>query len=315
MPQPLWVQQAAEDLAGLYAQAERRLLERYVQILGDPARTRETARLRELIRQVDTELGRLDQATRQWFHDVLPAVWAGGGASAASGAFTWTPEHRVEVQALAGRTYDDLLANTRYAGASLKRAVRDSVARDTARSIIDGTTTPDRAAQDTARTVQAETGASTVRYSNGARHSLADYTDTALRTTTALAYADGALIQMVGEGVTYALVIDGPACGWTSHDDTDLANGSVRPLVECQAQTLSHPRCARSFSPEPAVRTRAQARDATPPTEDRQAAAQAERQRAAEAPVRLSVDRQAQLAQRRDARTPRAPRRARAAPV
>lgn len=44
-------------------------------------------------------------------------------------------------------------------------------------------------------------------------------------------------------------VYDGPDCGWTEHDDPDLADGSVRTLEEAQAYPEAHPHCQRAFGP------------------------------------------------------------------
>jgi hypothetical protein len=44
-------------------------------------------------------------------------------------------------------------------------------------------------------------------------------------------------------------VYDGPDCGWTEHDDPDLADGSTRTLEEAEEYPLSHPHCQRAFAP------------------------------------------------------------------
>ena len=50
-------------------------------------------------------------------------------------------------------------------------------------------------------------------------------------------------------GVRNVRVHDGPDCGWTSHDDPDKADGTIRTLAQADAQRLSHPNCVRAFSP------------------------------------------------------------------
>lgn len=47
--------------------------------------------------------------------------------------------------------------------------------------------------------------------------------------------------------VDFVEVFDGPDCGWSSHDDPDLAHGSIRSLANAGARSLSHPRCQRAF--------------------------------------------------------------------
>jgi hypothetical protein len=44
-------------------------------------------------------------------------------------------------------------------------------------------------------------------------------------------------------------VLDGPECGWTEHDDPDLADGSTRTLDEADEYPISHPNCQRAFGP------------------------------------------------------------------
>lgn len=43
------------------------------------------------------------------------------------------------------------------------------------------------------------------------------------------------------------LVFDGPECGWTEHDDPDLADGSTRSLDDADEYPISHPNCQRAF--------------------------------------------------------------------
>jgi HK97 family phage portal protein len=69
---------------------------------------------------------------------------------------------------------------------------------------------------------------------------------------TELARADnlGAVSRYSASGlVDEVTVIDGPECGWTSHDDPDTAHGSTRTLADAQAYPYAHPRCVRSVAP------------------------------------------------------------------
>ena len=47
--------------------------------------------------------------------------------------------------------------------------------------------------------------------------------------------------------VDFVEVFDGPTCGWSQHNDPDLAHGSIRSLESAEKRSLSHPRCQRSF--------------------------------------------------------------------
>lgn len=55
-------------------------------------------------------------------------------------------------------------------------------------------------------------------------------------------YRESGIVEMVQ-------VYDGPDCGWTEHDDPDLADGSTRTLEEADEYPLSHPHCQRAFGP------------------------------------------------------------------
>lgn len=66
-------------------------------------------------------------------------------------------------------------------------------------------------------------------------------------TETAMAWNTSAVATYAGAGVSFVEVFDGADCGWSSHDDPDLAAGSIRPLDEAKATPISHPRCQRAF--------------------------------------------------------------------
>lgn len=67
---------------------------------------------------------------------------------------------------------------------------------------------------------------------------------TAYNLSSAAAWRDSGIVETVR-------IFDGDGCGWKSHNDPDLAHGSVRTLEEYQAQPLSHPNCQRAASPVP----------------------------------------------------------------
>lgn len=46
-------------------------------------------------------------------------------------------------------------------------------------------------------------------------------------------------------GVTMVHISDGPGCGWVTHDDPDIADGSRRRIQDYWAHPLAHPRCVR----------------------------------------------------------------------
>ena len=86
----------------------------------------------------------------------------------------------------------------------------------------------------------------------GIRGLFADWSSTRARTValteTANAYNRASLDGYAETGLVDTVqVFDGPDCGWTSHDDPDLANGSTRTLEEARRHAIAHPRCQRAF--------------------------------------------------------------------
>ena len=73
--------------------------------------------------------------------------------------------------------------------------------------------------------------------------------DAIARTETAMASGEATVDRYREAGVSQVDIIDGPECGWTFHDDPDVADGSQRTVGEYQAQILSHPNCRRVGMP------------------------------------------------------------------
>jgi hypothetical protein len=105
---------------------------------------------------------------------------------------------------------------------------------------------------------------SAVVYADGARHGLADYTDMLLRTKSAEAFQRAGLGQGTQLGVGWWEVLDGPACGWSAHDDPLLANGLIVTTEQAEQYPLAHPRCRRCTTPRPDLQTAAAAAAAAP---------------------------------------------------
>jgi hypothetical protein len=305
MPQPAEADRAAQELIALYERAQADIAGQLEAIATAPGKGNQRRRLRTAANRVDRELVRLDTAARTWHQDRLPDVYGLGGAAASvqmGERWAWTSGHQNAVQALASRSFDDLLSASRYVREETKRWLRDQVRRQAGLSLVEGRTAQ-QAARAIVRTADGAAVPPYVTYANGARHSLLDYVDTATRTVTAQAYNAGSLNQYRALGVTNVLVTDGTGCGWSAHDDGDRANGSVRTIAEAMRQPLSHARCRRSFSAAPqGVTTRAQAEamGLTPTPEQLADQAAAELARAASRPI---VGRQPRTP--RTARTPR----------
>jgi len=74
--------------------------------------------------------------------------------------------------------------------------------------------------------------------------------ETIARTETAMAFNTSSLANFGESGlVTWVEVFDGPECGWTEHDDPDMADGSIRSVSEAEEFPIAHPNCLRAFGP------------------------------------------------------------------
>ena len=69
------------------------------------------------------------------------------------------------------------------------------------------------------------------------------------RTEVARASAFAQINAFRRYGVRMVRISDGGACGWVTHDDPDLANGSRRRLDDYWAHPLAHPNCQRVAFP------------------------------------------------------------------
>jgi hypothetical protein len=73
--------------------------------------------------------------------------------------------------------------------------------------------------------------------------------DAIARTELAFASASATLDTYDESNVTQVEVSDGEGCGWTSHDDPELADGSIRDMEDAQQYPIAHPNCVRVFLP------------------------------------------------------------------
>lgn len=155
----------------------------------------------------------------------------------------------------------DLVADLR-AAASYTLTTARSLARVISRM---AETTTSEAEQ--ARALEAalrDRGLTAVVYRDGSRHGLDSYARMAVRTKLAETWQLASFDLYRQAGVLYVEITDGSGCGWTSHDDPDTANGTIRSLEDAEAYPLSHPHCVRSSFPRPEIRSDDDAQSARP---------------------------------------------------
>jgi hypothetical protein len=252
-------------------------------------RTARLARLRELQATVDELMAAADQLALRWAQRGLPEAYTLGATTAATTAAGTSPVFtQIAVDALnlvVQDTFEDLLSATTHVRQTAKDQIRYLAKDRIADRLIRGTI-PAQAAKDLAQDL-ASKGITAVTYKDGSTRTLADYTDMLIRTRTAEVHQIGGFDQADAFGIKYMEIFDGAACGWTSHQDPNPANGKIVTVEEARAYPLSHPRCRRSSSPRPDITTKAQAKKAQPST----TAAQRADQSKAEARHAAAVER------------------------
>lgn len=208
---------------------------------------------------------RVDEQARIFVSRDLPAMYAAAAETAVPGEpFTWTQTHVDAVTSLASDSYGDFLRRSQDAGRTsdaFARAVRE-VARRTVPQQDTGRFTAKQAARQMRETLEREHGISAAVYADGSLHTMREYTLMAALTKGAVAQSYATLNRLSEAKVRFVEVFDGPSCGWTSHDDPDTANGSIRHVEEAFAYPISHPRCVRAFGGRPDVKTKQEAKTA-----------------------------------------------------
>jgi hypothetical protein len=245
-------------------------------IAADPAKFTRQARLRELRAAVDDRLDQVDETARAWLANEFPNAYRFGAESAAASlgeTFRFTTIDTDAVTILAQDTFDELLAATNGVSDSTKALIR-TLGKEQALLKTAAGKTVTHAARDLRRLLEAK-GIYAVRYADGSKHGLADYTDMLIRTVTAKAHNAGTLNFGRQAGTEWFEVFDGFDCGWGSHADADKANGTIRHADDCAANSISHPRCQRAFGARPDITTPTEARTAEPSTTAEQRADQA----------------------------------------
>ncbi|MGW1622287.1 hypothetical protein [Streptomyces sp. NPDC002172] len=225
--------------------------------IGDNARTRMVAdRIAQFQAAILDFQHRVDAEARAFVARQLPYLYEQGARAAAErvgGHFSWTLVHTEALQSLASDSYADFLRRSeeeQRMAAAFYRAVRDA-ARHEVPLLATGNTTALQAAKALANRLAAEHQLAYVIYRNGARMPVREWAEAATLAKSAVAYNAGTLNRAREAGVQYMEVFDGAGCGWTSHQDSDKAAGTLRTVEEAAQWPISHPRCQRAFGPRP----------------------------------------------------------------
>lgn len=254
---------AIEDpLLSVYAKAWAEIEETQQAIVDDPVKWRQRRRLAELQQAIEDKMAELDATTREWATTQMVRPYAMGAAAGAAelaqpAAAVWNMLPQEAISRIASDTLADLLKATRYVRRTTKTLIR-AIARDE----ILGKLTQGRTAVQAGQRVQKileQRGIHAIRYSDGSRHGLREYSQMLVRTKTAEAYNLGSLEAQEVLGITFWECFDGPGCGLTTHKDPVKALGRVFDKETAVKYPTSHPSCRRSWGARPDVKTAAHA--------------------------------------------------------
>ncbi|MGO1025554.1 hypothetical protein ACTOXX_33825 [Streptomyces rubiginosohelvolus] len=185
-----------------------------------------------------------------WAATDLPTLYRDGAldmldrADRPHRSWSWTRRHQGTVTTLTAQFYADLMGRLQEAirrGQAFLRAAQDA-ARARVTQFDAGSFDPDALRQ--------QHPLNTVIYVNDARHPVETWAGAALSwqaVTTANAGAVTTAYEQLG--CTRVQVRDGNDCGWQSHDDADLADGTYRSIDDALAHPSAHPHCVREFLP------------------------------------------------------------------
>lgn len=215
-----------------------------------------TARIRPLINDFYGQVGEFDRLARavaeRWAGQDLPVAYRDGALRALEKAgadirlFTWSNDHQAALTGLTATFYVDLvqrITETVRRAQAFARAAQDAARQVTLGLNHDTIDTP-RLAADHPLT--------TIVYANQARHPVQSWATSALTWQGVVTANHGAInVARLELDARWMQVRDGDECGWTSHQDTDHADGTLRTVDECAFYPSAHHGCVRELIPRP----------------------------------------------------------------
>ncbi|MET9053293.1 hypothetical protein ABZW50_19325 [Streptomyces bacillaris] len=215
-----------------------------------------TRRARAAVTDFNQAVAQFDRDARafaeRWAATSLPTVYRDGALQALRRAnrsitmFRWTVDHQAAVTPLTAVFYADLIRRIQE---TVRRAqVFARAAQDAVRDVVVGR---HHAGIDREQ-LAADHPLDTVIYSNDARHPAASWARAALSWQGVLSANAGAVNTARWElGAEWMQCVDGPHCGFVSHEDTDHADGTIRSLDDAAMYPAAHFGCIREWIPRP----------------------------------------------------------------
>lgn len=220
-----------------------------------------TTRINAYITVFNQQVGEFFRLTsalaERWAAQDLPTAYRDGALRALRQAdadltlFRWTTDHQAAITALTATFYTDLIGRIQEAVRRAQAFAR--AAQDATREVTLGRA---HSGIDAAR-LAADHPLSTIIYRNSARHPVRDWARSALTYQGATTANTGAInTARLDLDCQWMQVRDGSECGWTSHEDTDHADGTIRSIDDCAAYPTAHHGCVRELIPRPDLTSR-----------------------------------------------------------
>ncbi len=221
-----------------------------------------TTRINALVTAFNQEVGEFSRLATalaaRWAAQDLPVAYRDGAlralrrAGADTRLFTWTTSHQAAITPITATFYTDLVARINEAVRRARAFAR--AAQDATREVTLGR---NPSGINSARLI-ADHPLSTVVYRDSSRHPVKDWGRSALTYQGVVTANHGAINtgRYDLEAIWFECV-DGPECGFTSHPDTDHANGTIRSADDATAYPLAHFGCIREWIPRPDLTDRA----------------------------------------------------------
>jgi hypothetical protein len=215
-----------------------------------------TTRIRGIISTFQREVGEFDRLTRalatRWAAQDLPTVYRDAAlraltqARADTALFRWTADHQATLTGLTATFYVELVQRIQETVRRAQAFAR--AAQDATREVTLGR---NHAGIDAAR-LAADHPLSTIVYRDDSRHPVKDWARAAL-TYQAVTVANHAALTTgrLDLDAAWFQCVDGPECGFVSHQDTDHADGTIRSAEDAAAYPIAHFGCIREWIPRP----------------------------------------------------------------
>ncbi|MEU1327247.1 hypothetical protein [Streptomyces microflavus] len=215
-----------------------------------------TRQARAAVNEFNQQVAQFDRDARafttRWAATDLPTAYRDGALQALRRAnrsitrFRWTVDHQATVTPLTAVFYADLIRRIQETVRRAQAFAR--AAQDAVRDVVVG-----RHHDGIDRTkLASDHPLDKVIYADQSRHPVASWARSALSWQGVVSANAGAVNTARWElGAEWMQCVDGPECGFVSHEDTDHASGTIRSLDDAAMYPAAHHGCIREWIPRP----------------------------------------------------------------